>query len=335
MAQHFLLSPASCSLTLREVFGTPEDKAYEKFKMLRWPEGRPVCPNCGEEDHWVLVENRKWKCKRKSCRFQYTVTSRTPLASRKMAFRDILAAIAIYTNGVMGVAALRLKRELGTSYKTAFVLAHKIREALRIDYDQQLEGVVEIDGAFIGKRSYRDPNFRIKGDKKYEAYLKKPPRPQTSIVVVRERPHSDPDRVARVRVTHARNEGSGIPFVRQVIMPGAEVHADCGTQWEALNLFYDMKRIDHSKSYSDGIACTNFAESFFARMRAAERGVYRYFTKRYAERYGVEIAWREENSRLDNGRQINAMIRSLLHSPRSSMAGYWQRHKADPFDFAA
>lgn len=49
----------------------------------------------------MLVENRKWECKRKSYRPQYTVISRTPLASRKMAFRDILAAIAIYTNGVM------------------------------------------------------------------------------------------------------------------------------------------------------------------------------------------------------------------------------------------
>lgn len=48
-------------------------------------------------------------------------------------------------------------------------------------------------------------------------------------------------------------------------------------------------------------------------MRAAERGVYRYFTKLYAERYGVKIAWGEGNSRLDDGRQINAMIRSLLH----------------------
>ncbi len=318
---------------MRDIMRMSEDDAYERFKLLRWPEtkGEPICPDCGSRDHYALADRRKWMCKKNSCRLQYSVTSKTILASRKLLFRDLIGAIAIFVNGVMGVAACRMIREMGLSYKTAFVLQHKFRESMAIDYDEILDGTVEVDGAFIGTRRHRFPNKRIEGEKEFDEFLKKHPKKQSSLVVVRERPHTDPTRVARVRTVHVENEGAGIPFARQVVKRGVEMHADFGLQWEPLNLYYDMKRINHSESYSDGIACTNFAESFFSRLRCAERGVYRNFTKSYAGRYGWELAWREENSRVSNSRQLDMLISSLMRSPRSSMAGYWQRHKTLAF----
>ena len=142
VAQHFLLSPEARTLTLRQVFGMSEEDAYAKFKALRWPDtdGAPVCPACGGLDHWTLIENRKWKCQHKECRIQFTVTSRTIFSSRKMAYRDLLASIAITVNGVLGAAAGRMIREMGFAYKTAFVLAHKLREAMSVDYDEQTGG---------------------------------------------------------------------------------------------------------------------------------------------------------------------------------------------------
>jgi hypothetical protein len=329
VAQHFLLSPKARTLTLRQVFGMSEDDAYAKFKLLRWPDtaGEPVCPACGGLDHWTLVEDRKWKCKHAECRIQFTVTSRTILASRKMGYRDLLAAIAITVNGVLGAAAGRMIREMGFAYKTAFDLAHKLREAMSIDYDQQLEGVVEIDGAFIGNRRHRLPNRRIDGDEEFEAWKKKNPKVPTSIVAIRERIHVDPERRPKVRMFHVPKEGDGVTIARRIVKRGTVMHADEGSQWEPLEMYFDTKRIDHSKSYSDGIACTNGVESAFSRLRCGERGVYRYFTKAYAERYGWEMAWREEHCRVDNGRQVELLIGSAMRSRTSRMAGYWQRHK--------
>lgn len=329
VAQHFLLSPKARTLTLRQVFGMSEDDAYAKFKSLRWPDtaGAPVCPACGGLDHWTLVEDRKWKCKHAECRIQFTVTSRTILASRKMGYRDLLAAIAITVNGVLGAAAGRMIREMGFAYKTAFVLAHKLREAMSIDYDQQLEGVVEIDGAFIGNRRHRLPNRRIDGDEKFEAWKKKNPKVSASMVAIRERIHDDPERRPKVRMFHVPKEGDGVTIARRIVKRGTVMHADEGSQWEPLEMYFDTKRIDHSKSYSDGIACTNGVESAFSRLRCGERGVYRYFTKAYAERYGWEMAWREEHCRVDNGKQVELLIGSAMRSRTSRMAGYWQRHK--------
>jgi hypothetical protein len=72
---------------------------------------------------------RIFKCK--GCEKQFSLTSRTIFADRKMSYSDIIGAIAIFVNGVNGHAALRITRDLGCSYKTAFVLEHKLREVFR------------------------------------------------------------------------------------------------------------------------------------------------------------------------------------------------------------
>ena len=98
--------------------------------VLRWPEtaGAPICPRCAAQEAYSLATRRRFKCK--ACHHQFSVTSGTIFASRKLAFVDLLGAIAVLVNGAKGVSALQLSRCADVSYKTAFVLAHKLREAL-------------------------------------------------------------------------------------------------------------------------------------------------------------------------------------------------------------
>lgn len=111
MAQHFLLSAKARTLSLRSIYAGGEEKAFEAFKRLRWPEtdGEPVCPHCGGLDHYVTARSR-FACK--DCRKQYSVTSGTIFASRKMSFTDLLAAICIVVNAAKGISALQLSRDL-------------------------------------------------------------------------------------------------------------------------------------------------------------------------------------------------------------------------------
>lgn len=164
---------------MREVYRMTEEEAYEVFKSIKWPDGVPTCPACGCNESWTLVENRKWKCKgtvvndangeSRRCYLQYTVTSRTPLHSRKRTFSDILASIAEFVNGVLGTAALRMRRTFRTSYKTPFVFQHKMREAMRIGYDEKLEGVVEVDGLFVGSKKVK-PHSPITNEAELEKF---------------------------------------------------------------------------------------------------------------------------------------------------------------------
>lgn len=335
MAQHFLLSSKAKTLSLRSVFSMSEERAYAKFKRIRWisTKGRPVCPKCGSEKHWVLIADRKWKCSVAKCRTQFSVTSGTIFASRKLKFRKILEAIAIFTNGVLGVAALRLQREIKVEYKTAWVLAHKLREAMGIDNHDDfdgLDGVVEVDGAVFGgkpKRIANDPdNWEgLRAASKAEQLAKK-----RLIVVVREREDEARDRPARVRTFHLSKEGDAVPIMRKLVKQGSIVHADEASQYDSLHGYFDTKRINHSKSYSDGIACTNQAESFFSRMRRAERGVYNSIGRGYTSYYASEMAWREENKRRPNGDLFGMILSNALASPISRrLKGYWQRQSSD------
>ncbi len=131
MAQHFLLSAASRTLSLRAIYKAGEEAAYQTFCEMRWPEtdGEAVCPRCGHDEAYKITTRRKFKCK--ACHHQFSVTSGTIFASRKMDFVDLLAAICITVNASKGVSMVQLSRDLDCQYKTAFVLAHKLREAWR------------------------------------------------------------------------------------------------------------------------------------------------------------------------------------------------------------
>ena len=150
--QHFLLSPKANTLSLSAVCATGEEDAYQWFKVARWPSsgGEPTCPECG-----CIGANarpkRRFKCKAGACLTEFSVTSGTILASRKLTVKRLVLAIALSVHSVKGKAACQLKRELGVDYKTAFVLLHKLREAIAILRQALiLDGVVEMDGMYVG-----------------------------------------------------------------------------------------------------------------------------------------------------------------------------------------
>ena len=98
MAQHFLLSAAARTLSLKAIYAEGEDAAYDRFCKLRWPAtaGAPVCPRCAWREAYSLSTRRRFKCK--ACHHQFSVTSGTIFASRKLAFVDLLGAIALFVN---------------------------------------------------------------------------------------------------------------------------------------------------------------------------------------------------------------------------------------------
>ena len=133
MAQHFLLSAQARTLSLVQVARLSDEQAIATFRSLRWHEtgGEPVCPACGCVAVYEYRTRRVFKCQ--ACSRQFSVTSGTTFHSRKLPVRDYLMAIAIFVNAAKGISALQLGRDLDVSYKTALVLAHKLREAMAAD----------------------------------------------------------------------------------------------------------------------------------------------------------------------------------------------------------
>lgn len=315
--QHFLLSAAARTLSLKSVFRMGEDAAYETFCQLRWPEteGEAVCPRCGCTETYNITSRRKFKCV--ACHHQFSVTSGTIFSSRKLSFTDLLAAIVIFVNGAKGVSALQVSRDLDVQYKTAFVLSHKLREAMALEQaNAELNGIVEIDGAYFG--GYSKPENR-KEDRKDRRLLANRTGKRQCVVIMRERGgRSLPFVVA--------NEGDAVPYVRDHVGTLATIHADEGAGWDALHAGWDTHRVNHSVQFMDKGACTNQAESYFSRLRRMEVGTHHHIAGPYIGAYAGEAAWREDNRRVDNGSQAMTVVASAMASRVSRRwAGYWQR----------
>ena len=99
-----------------------------------------------------------------------------------MPIREILVAIALFCNAAKGISALQLSRDLGCQYRTAFVLSHKLREAMKAEF--QLSGEVEVDGCYVG--GHVKPENR-KEDRKDRRLAVNQTGKRQVVVVMRER----------------------------------------------------------------------------------------------------------------------------------------------------
>ena len=317
MAQHFLLTAAARTLSLKAIFRMSDDQAHDTFTAIRFADngGAAFCPRCQCTAVYTYAARRIWKCK--ACNHQFSVTSGTIFASRKLAIRDYLAATAIFVNAVKGISALQLGRDLDVQYKTAFVLAHKLREAIAAEQMKaQLSGVVEVDGAYFGGHIKQENQ---KADRKDRRLASEQTGKRQSVVVARERQGKTlPFVVAK--------EADAVTLIRERIAMGSIVHADEAGGWDMLHAYYDVRRINHSVAFSLDGACTNQAESYFSRLRRAEMGQHHHISGKYLAAYAVEMAWREDGRRMPNGALWQAATGAALAHPVSrAWKGYWQR----------
>lgn len=317
MAQHFLLSAAARTLSLKAIYKGGEEAAYETFCKMRWADtnGEAVCPRCGSLDAYRITTRRKFKCS--GCYHQFSVTSGTIFASRKMAFVDLLAAICIFVNGAKGISALQLARDLDCQHKTAFVLSHKLREAMASEINgQQLDDHVEIDGAYFGGHIRPENNVEDRKDRRLAEHQTGKRR---VVIALRERG-------GRTLPFVGKEEKEGVSIAARVAAKATAFYADEAGHWDALHLSFKTFRINHSRAYVDGGISTNQAESYFSRLRRMVSGQHHHVSPQHLHLYANHAAWIEDHRRLDNGALAHRVVRLALTSPVSRQwAGYWQR----------
>ncbi len=267
--------------------------------------------------HRLLHYKTRQLFKCKGCDHQYSVTSGTIFASRKLPVSTYLLAIAIFVNEVKGKSALALSRDLDVQYKTAYVMAHKIREAMSAEIEtMKASGTVEIDGAYFG--GYSKPS-NYKENRRDRRLAINQTGKRRVVVIMRERN-------GRTLPHVFKSEAESLPMLESRIASGATVHADEAAHWDRLHARYLTKRINHEWAYSDEGACTNQAESFFSRVRRSEIGIHHHIAGPYLSAYSREMAWREDHRRVSNGEQFLMIISASLSHPVSRQwKGYWQR----------
>ncbi|WP_417515818.1 IS1595 family transposase [Minwuia sp.] len=146
------------------------DKARLHLESVRWPNG-PVCPHCGERDEITALKGKShrpglYKCK--ACVKQFTVTVGTVFERSKVPLNKWLLATYLLCGSKKGISSKQLERMLGVTYKTAWFMSHRLREAMR-EGKAVIGGenkVVEADETYVGGKS---KNRAFRAPRKKEA----------------------------------------------------------------------------------------------------------------------------------------------------------------------
>ena len=326
MAQHFLLSAAARSLSPAKVARMSDPGAENVFLRLRWPEtdGKPICPNCGCQvcyDCRRPAGQARWRCK--ACGADFSVTSGTLFAWHKLPLRTYLMAIAVCCNEVKGKSMLAFARDIDVQYKTAFVMAHKLREAMASSTKAMGIGgegrTAEIDGAYFGGH-IRPENLAI--DRIDRRLAEHQSGKRQVVVAMRERG-------GRTLAQVFPAEADAVAAIRQRVIKGTTVHADESAAWNPLHAGFAMQRVNHQDGFSIGGACINSTESYFSRLRRGELGHHHHIAGPYLVRYAREAAWREDFRRFSNGEQVYSVVGLAMRCrPSVDFCGYWQRARA-------
>jgi len=317
MCQHFLISAKSHTLSLKAIYAAGEEKNYETFCQLRWEatEGEPTCPRCGSLDHYKITTRRRLKCS--DCGHQYSVTSGTIFSARKLSFTDLLAGLCLFANAVKGVSALQFARDMGINAKSAFVMLHKIREAVASETkNAKLFGEIEIDGAYVGGH-IRPANLAVN---RIDRRLAQHQTGKRRVVVALRQ------RGGRTLPFVAMSEAHGVQIANRFVEKNSKLIADEAAHWDQLHATFDTSRINHSVAYSLGGIHTNLVESYFSRLRRMIEGQHHHVSARHLNQYAGEAAWKEDHRALHNGALAHrALGLALSQKPSRYFSGYWHR----------
>jgi transposase-like protein len=262
-----------------------EDAAREHLELIRWPNGE-VCPHCGASGHISRIESKS-KDKRKGarpgllfcgdCREQFTVTVGTVFEHSKVPLHKWVLATHLLCSSKKGISGHQLSRTLGVTYKTAWFMAHRIREAMKPNHNGMLggNGPVEADETFVGTKP---------GAKKRHGYGHK--NAVLSLV----------ERNGEVRSFHVANVTANTlkPYLQANVIPEAHLMTDDAGQYRLIGpefAYHDV--VNHSQGeYARGQVHTNTAEGFFSILKRGIYGVYQHVSPCHLHRYTTEFDFR-------------------------------------------
>jgi transposase-like protein len=296
---------------LKQQYFHDETAAFAALEAIMWPNGRPPhCPHCGVADkcNRLGVQRSKpskknpegkpvhglWKCY--ACRQQFTVRKGTIFEESRLELHLWFQAAHLMASSKKGVSANQLHRTLGITLKSAWFMAHRLREAMaegRLDPFGTGGGAVESDETFLTRKRRR------KGE---------PPRfdaPKMKVLTLIDRT------TGRARSTVMKNlrQDTIMRVVEKNVSREARMMTDQAQYYKhAFGGFAGHEMVDHSKEeYVRGEAHTNTAEGYFSIFKRGMRGVYQHCSEKHLHRYLAEFDFRY-NHRLANG--VNDSLRA-------------------------
>jgi transposase-like protein len=277
-----------------------EPAAFEYLEATLWPDGA-VCPHCGSigkatklQTTGEAVNGKRqarlglWKCNEKECRKQFTVKVGTVFEHGRIPLHKMLQAVYLLCCSKKGISSHQLHRVLGITYKAAWFLSHRIREAMR---DGKLSpmggsgGIVEADETYIGRLEGQEIN--PKGGAAHKNMV---------LTLV--------ERGGAARSFHIESASlmSVLPIVRDNIRRESKFMTDAGQHYKRLHAsgyFAGGGRVHHEReeyvSRENPEIHSNTVENYYSIFKRGMKGVYQHCSEKHLHRYLAEFDFRHSN----------------------------------------
>jgi transposase-like protein len=274
-----------------------EDSCIKHLEKIRWARGITSPFN---------ILSRVYKCKSgykcKETGKYFNVKTGTIFENTQLELQKWFLAIWLITCGKKGITSVQLAKDIGCTQKTAWNMAHKIRECFGIENNHKLDGNVEIDETFIGgknknrhyKKRHRSINGRL-GIKKIPV-LGMVQRGGKLIAKV------IPNTSAKVL----------IPSIVNNVKYFTTIYTDEWKGYNAVKFNYDHKIVTHSHgNYVNGIAHTNTIEGFWSLLKRGLIGVYHHTSKKHLQKYLDEFVFRYNTRQLSQCERFNLTLYNI------------------------
>ena len=279
------------------------DRCEAKMARMKWENGEPVCPKCGGTHIGRIASRRMYQCKDKDCRKQFSVKVGTIFEDSPLGLDKWFVAVWCIANAKNGISSHELGRALDITQKSAWFMLHRIREAMRSESFEKMDGEVEADETFVGGRAAN--MHKHKREKRVAG--RGPGEHMTAVQGILQR--GGPVRPIVVTKTDgATLQGN----VRRHVDLRAAVYTDSATAYDGLSRVFLHKTVDHLVSYVSGRVHTNGLENFWCLLKRSIKGTYTHVAGFHLQRYCDEQAWRYIHRKTNDGSRFDRLLETVV-----------------------